>query len=164
MGFDVMLIYLTGVVFGAMTGLLLSPDKMTVGASGGDYALIFAYMANLIINWDSMVKTKPWKWARLLFLAWFVAMDIWNFVSNNNESTSVGGHLGGAIVGLTLGLFVLENFYVQPAERYISWIALGLFVAFTIFSVGWQIFAPQLKEQDKQLPPCSYFGRCTSNC
>ena len=62
---DVIFIYFGGVVLGACTGLLLSPDKMTVGASGGDYALVFAYLANLIVNWDSMVSGKIWKWARL---------------------------------------------------------------------------------------------------
>ena len=57
---------------------------MLVGASGGDYALIFAYLANLIINWDSMISCKsvqdpnksfcgkiPWKVLRLIFLRKF---------------------------------------------------------------------------------------------
>ena len=34
-----MALYFGGVIAGSMTGLLISPCKMTVGASGGDYAL-----------------------------------------------------------------------------------------------------------------------------
>ena len=67
-----MTLYFGGVVAGAMMGLLFSPDKMTVGASGGDYALIFAYLANLILNWDSMISRKPWKWARLAFIGIYI--------------------------------------------------------------------------------------------
>ena len=131
---DVIFIYLGGVVLGACTGLVLSPDKMTVGASGGDYALVFAYLANLIVNWDSMVGRRVWKWARLAFLVWFISMDIYNFVANKLASVSIGGHLGGAIVGLTLGLYILENFYEShPVEKYISYGGLVLFIVFVIF-------------------------------
>jgi len=161
---DVIFIYCGGVVLGACTGLVLSPDKMTVGASGGDYALVFAYLANLIVNWDSMVGKTVWKWARLAFLVWFISMDIYNFVANKLNSVSIGGHLGGAIVGLTLGLYILENFYEShPVEKYISYGGLFMFIVFVIFSVCWQIFSPTLKENDSTLPPCRYFGHCLAN-
>merc|ERR1711953_323736 len=153
----VMGVYFSGVLAGSMTGLALSPDKMTVGASGGDYALVFAYLANLIINWDSMVSSKPWKWCRLAFLCGFIGLDIWSFVSSTENKVSVGGHLGGAIVGLTLGLFVLENFYTQDHEKIISRIALGIFIAFMVGSIIFQVLYPAFKANDAKGPPCSHF-------
>ena len=60
-------------------------------------------------------------------------MDIYNFIAHKMNSVSVGGHLGGAVVGLTLGLFILENFYEQKAEKYVSYGGLALFIAFCIF-------------------------------
>jgi len=159
-------LYFGGVVGGAMMGLAFSPEKMTVGASGGDYALIFAYLANLILNWDSMISRKPWKWARLAFIVWFIAMDIWNFVANKTGDVSIGGHIGGAIVGLTLGLFIMENFFVSRCDNVFKYIGLACFIIFIIFNICWQIFNPKLRAQDELGPPCGYFsscGNCTSN-
>ena len=62
-------IYFSGVIAGSMLASIFDGSKMLVGASGGDYALVFAFLANLIINWDSMIKNKPWKWLRLGFLS-----------------------------------------------------------------------------------------------
>ena len=65
-----MAIYFIGVIAGSLTATVVDPSKMLVGASGGDYALVFAFLANLILNWDSMTG-KPWKWIRLAFLRKF---------------------------------------------------------------------------------------------
>ena len=53
-------------------------------------------------------------------------MDVWNFVRNQTGNSSVGGHLGGAITGLTLGLFIMENFYEQRFEVAFSYVGLGI--------------------------------------
>lgn len=86
----VALIYSIGVIAGSLTASVMEPGKLLVGASGGDYALVFAFMANLIINWDTMVDCPcicvggtmpttsgkvPWKILRLTFLG-MVLIDI----------------------------------------------------------------------------------------
>ena len=60
-------------------------------------------------------------------------MDIWNFVANKNDTVSVGGHIGGAIVGVTLGVYILENFYEQKFEKIISYIGLGFWYYCLLF-------------------------------
>ena len=54
-------------------------------------------------------------------------MDIWNFVANKTEDVSVGGHIGGAVVGLTLGLFIMENFFVSRCDNILKYVGLGKF-------------------------------------
>ena len=54
-------------------------------------------------------------------------MDIWNFVANKTGDVSIGGHIGGAIVGLTLGLFIMENFFVSRCDNVFKYIGLGKF-------------------------------------
>ena len=54
-------------------------------------------------------------------------MDVWNFVANKTEDVSVGGHIGGAIVGLTLGLFIMENFFVSRCDNVMKYLGLGKF-------------------------------------
>ena len=76
---------------------------------------------------------KIYEYSIKAFLVWFIGMDIYNFVAHKMSSVSVGGHLGGAVVGLTLGLYILENFYEQKAEKYVSYVGLALFIAFCIF-------------------------------
>ena len=76
---------------------------------------------------------KTYEYSTKAFLVWFIGMDIYNFVAHKMSSVSVGGHLGGAVVGLTLGLYILENFYEQKAEKYVSYVGLALFIAFCIF-------------------------------
>ena len=52
-------------------------------------------------------------------------MDIWNFVANKTGDVSVGGHIGGAVVGLTLGLFIMENFFVSRFDNIMKYVGLG---------------------------------------
>lgn len=160
----VMLIYFTGVLGGSLCASVFTPEKMLVGASGGDYALVFAFLANLVLNWDSMVSDKPWKWVRLVFLILFIGADvasgIYRHVKSHGTNTSMGAHLGGAITGLTVGLFVLTNFNVKPWERICKYVGLGLFIAAAIFAIFWNAFAPVYKTFDDATPPYEYFGDC----
>ena len=62
----VLAIFVIGATSGGLMTGIMSPDKLVIGASGGDYALVFAYLGNLFLNWDSMKGL--WKWLRLAFL------------------------------------------------------------------------------------------------
>jgi len=161
----VMLIYFIGVLAGSLTASVFEPSKMLVGASGGDYALVFAFLANLIINWDSMGGGKPWKWVRLGFLVMFIGGDlgagIYRAIKSHGTNTSIGAHLGGAIVGLTLGLAILHNFQVKKWEGVCKWIGVAIFIVAALFAIFWNAFWPAFAHWDNMEPPCSYFSECT---
>uniref|UniRef100_T1H316 Peptidase S54 rhomboid domain-containing protein n=1 Tax=Megaselia scalaris TaxID=36166 RepID=T1H316_MEGSC len=55
-------------------------------------------------------------------------------------SVSYVAHLTGAFAGLTIGLLVLKNFEQKLHEQLLWWIALGIYAAFTIFAVTFNIF------------------------
>ena len=48
------LLYILGVITGSLTALVVTPNTMLVGASGGDFCLIAAVIANVVLNCDSM--------------------------------------------------------------------------------------------------------------
>ena len=41
-------------ITGSLTALVVTPNTMLVGASGGDFCLIAAVIANVVLNCDSM--------------------------------------------------------------------------------------------------------------
>ena len=49
------------------------------------------------------------------------------------------GHLCGALAGLTLGLFVLDNRRARAWERVVQWAALATFLAFISFGIVWNV-------------------------
>ena len=61
-------IYITGVIIGGCTDLLITPNIPLVGASGGVWALIMAYTANIFLNFDIMSR-----WGKLVRIAVIVA-------------------------------------------------------------------------------------------
>ena len=75
----VALIYPFGVITGGLFALPASPFTFLVGASGGDYALIAACVANLMLNWDSM-DNKLTKYGRLSLIIGWACMDIGLFI------------------------------------------------------------------------------------
>ena len=56
-----------------------------------------------------------------------------------DNRTGFMGHLCGALAGLTVGLFLLDNRRVRAWEPVIQWLALIIFIAGIVFSVVWNI-------------------------
>ena len=53
------------------------------------------------------------------------------------------GHLCGALAGLLVGLFILDNRRVDSWEPAVQWISFALYCAFIIFAIVWNFFANQ---------------------
>ena len=63
-------------------------------------------------------------------------------------------HLTGALAGLTIGLLVLKNFEHRSYENLIWWMALGVYSAFTIFAIVFNLIntvTAQLMEEQGEV-------------
>ena len=50
------------------------------------------------------------------------------------------GHLCGALGGLLVGIFILDNRRVSSWEPIVQWISFALYCAFIIFAVLWNVW------------------------
>lgn len=89
------------------------------GASSGVYGVMSALGAHLALNWSEIALR--WFW----LLGGLVALVVDVTVSYRERESNVAyeGHLGGAVMGLLLGLAVLRNVCVRPFERLVVTVA-----------------------------------------
>ncbi|CAL4122434.1 unnamed protein product, partial [Meganyctiphanes norvegica] len=125
----VMLVYFAGVAAGSLATSVTSPSTYLAGASGGVYAIVYAYIGNLILNWSEMFLP----WIQVIVLAVLMSFDvgfaIWDtYFAEQVSSTGHMAHLGGALAGILVGVNVLRNLKREPWERYCWWIAFVIFV------------------------------------
>ncbi|CAD7082036.1 unnamed protein product [Hermetia illucens] len=131
-------IYLAGVFAGSLGTSVVDAEVYLVGASGGVYALLAAHLANILLNFGEM-KYGVLKLASILI---FASCDFGYAIYSrhvaepiNAPSVSYVAHITGALAGLTIGLLVLKNFDHRPQKFLLWWSALGIYAAFTIFAI-----------------------------
>lgn len=131
----VFIVYMGGVLGGALGNSIADPHSYFAGASGGCYALIFAHLSNLIMNWGEMKGPC----FQLLTLLTFTTVDFGTAVYERHFKviglayrTSYGGHMAGAISGLLLGLVFLRNFRVHRWEKIVSRLAIISYLALVV--------------------------------
>ena len=107
-----------GVLMGSLFSSIVNVKTFLLGASGGDYCLIFAQLANCIMNWDDMtwfgwlVRLIP-----VVTYAWYdISQTLARFAAGETSTVSWSAHLGGAVAGLTFGICMLKNFRRMPWE------------------------------------------------
>ena len=118
---QVLTVYMSGVAAGSLGTSLTDSSTYLAGASGGVYALIAAHLATMTLNWrednnlriKKVVRKPLTKIIRLVFILLLTAHDVCfavyvRFYDPDNR-TGFMGHLCGALAGLTVGLFVLDN-------------------------------------------------------
>nr|XP_002130870.1 rhomboid-related protein 2 [Ciona intestinalis] len=145
-GLRVGAIYLTGVIGGSLASSIFDPYTPLVGASGGVYSLFTAQLANVVLNGDVMHKLSSL--LRTIFVVFILCADFGYSIYRRFETTASGtkvsfvAHVAGAIAGLTMGLMVLHNFKKSLRDKIVFWIAVGVFSAFMLFAIFWNIFWP----------------------
>ncbi|CBY14624.1 unnamed protein product [Oikopleura dioica] len=137
-------IYTLGVVTGGILALVVTPCQSLVGASGGCYALMAAFIANGIMNMDVMDTIV--KLLHFLPVSIFLLVDVgYTFYMENTNSgyrVSWAAHLGGVVAGLLAGICILKNFEKSSNEKILKWASivgfsiLFLAIAVYLFVIG----------------------------
>jgi len=120
----ILLLYVLGGLAGTCCVSMFDEKTNVVGASAGCYALVGAHVANIINYWSIM----PYAWFRTLFFGLLFVADVgiaaYQKYHGQETSVSYSAHMGGALLGLALGTYVLdeiehhENIYWRYFKNY----------------------------------------------
>ncbi|XP_056643141.1 rhomboid-related protein 3-like [Diorhabda sublineata] len=122
----VIVIYLAGAVGGALLTSVFERSTIFLGGSGGDFALYTAHISVVLMNWREMSHPA----VHLMIFAILVIMDIINVYIKMIRNVCYLCHVGGAVVGLLLGIDIIRNINLTKKENimwYISCVTLCLF-------------------------------------
>jgi len=137
----VALVFVSGVILGSM-GSGVSEKTLIEGSSAGTYALISAHMGSLILNWKEDGEPQMMKKIRnmkalfvLLFFIGDLLLTIYNTtLRSQDKPISRAGHAFGALAGLLLGLYILDN--RKPENWESKWLKP---VTMALFNITWII-------------------------
>lgn len=135
----VALVYTLGLLSGSLAQAVIKPGTFLAGASGGVYALASSHIASLLVNWrdDSLILrqrirdkkvTSPVfgkiiRLGRVLVVMGILGVDLitglTSYITGEENHTSYIAHGSGSIMGLLVGLVILENRRVQSWERWL---------------------------------------------
>ncbi|XP_078506923.1 rhomboid-related protein 3 [Lissotriton helveticus] len=151
------IIYLAGVLAGSLAVSVADMTAPVVGSSGGVYALISAHLANIVMNWSGMkCQFKLLRMAAaLICMSFEFGRAVWlRFHPSAYPPCpypSFVAHLGGVLVGITLGVVILRNYEQRLQDQSIWWIFSSSYIFFILFAIFWNVFAYSLL--DLKLPP-----------
>ena len=170
-------VYLSGVLAGSLGTSLSDPYTYIAGASGGCYALIAAHLATMALNWheDSAVRIqkvvhKPLtRIIRLIFIITLTLHDIGfaiyvRYFTDGGNRTGFMGHFCGALAGLLVGIFILDNRRVRSWEPIVQWVSIALFILFIGFAIIWNIFGNQWAPGFFPAPDYRLYDDESGNC
>lgn len=118
------LLYLSALIGGSAGALLLSPDALTGGASGAVFGLMAAAAVGLQQRGVNPLRTGIGATLVLNLLITFAIPGI-----------SIGGHLGGAIVGAGVGYAMLEPRWNRTTP-WAGWAAPAIAIIFSVALVA----------------------------
>lgn len=133
----VLIIYLAGVGTGALLHSIFTPGAYLAGASGGVYAIEYAHLGNLFLNWSEMEAN----WIQLIVMLLIISLDLgyafWDtYLASTPSNTGHMAHFGGALAGVLVGVLILRNLRVEKWERIFQWVSLVVFVVVILVCVG----------------------------
>lgn len=135
-----------GVLGGALVCTVADSYDSVVGSSGGVYALFGAHVANVIKDWDRLKNGFLNRRARIAGLFVILITDLVSWYLTRAHNVSYSAHVGGAGVGLILGVLILRrrkvrrmSALVKKCKRPIFLLCLILLTVFLSFSITWYI-------------------------
>lgn len=142
-GFEVGMVYLSGVLAGSLASSIFDPLSALVGASGGVYALMGGYFMNAVVNFREMLPLLGV--FRILAIVLIVGTDFGfafyrRFVSDEaGLKVSFVAHFGG-IVGMTVGYVFFSAYNSKLLHDPRFWLCIVGYIAFVIFAALFNIF------------------------
>ena len=102
-----------------------SPNTLVRGMSGAIYAIMFAQVSLLALNWKEM----PGRWGRLFIIGVLGGVDIVGFMLWRSERTSYAAHCFGALAGICVALVLGKNVRLRKWEISMTWAGCGGYAA-----------------------------------
>ncbi|XP_063698403.1 uncharacterized protein LOC134829305 isoform X2 [Culicoides brevitarsis] len=143
-------IYIAGVLAGSLGTSVFDPEVYLVGSSGGVYSLLAAHLANVLLNFHNMQYGIIRLFAIIVCASCDVGFAIYSRYALDVlavPSVSYVAHLTGAFAGLTIGLLVLKNFDQKLKDQMLWWVALGVYAAFTVFCILFNLFNTEIAQK-----------------
>nr|XP_004551070.2 rhomboid-related protein 2 [Maylandia zebra] len=143
-GFEVGMVYLSGVLAGSLASSIFDPLSALVGASGGVYALLGGYFMNAVVNFREMIPLLGV--FRILFIVVFVGLDFGfafyrRFVKyEDGLQVSFVAHFGGIVAGMTVGYVFFSAYNEKLLKDPRFWICIVGYTIFVLFAVFFNIF------------------------
>lgn len=139
----VTMVYFFGVIAGSLATSVTDPWTRLAGASGGVYALLTAHIASVIMNWGQM----QFPIIQLFIFGIIITVDLGTaiydrYFLNIENNVGVMAHVGGAVAGLLVGIYILKNLKQTTFEKYLWWVALVLFIILMVTAIFLNIFMP----------------------
>eukprot|EP00615_Pteridomonas_danica_P016767 CAMPEP_0114378790 /NCGR_PEP_ID=MMETSP0102-20121206/1847_1 /TAXON_ID=38822 ORGANISM="Pteridomonas danica, Strain PT" /NCGR_SAMPLE_ID=MMETSP0102 /ASSEMBLY_ACC=CAM_ASM_000212 /LENGTH=756 /DNA_ID=CAMNT_0001533715 /DNA_START=22 /DNA_END=2289 /DNA_ORIENTATION=- len=104
------MLYEMGVIAGVLCFVSIGGGHgQLLGSSGGVYSIIGMHLAEILINWDLDSKGIMNHWTRLVILATFIGIDLVIYNFTQSDVTSFTAHGGGMVMGIVLGIVLLDN-------------------------------------------------------
>lgn len=143
-GFEVGMVYLSGVLAGSLASSIFDPLSALVGASGGVYALLGGYFMNAVVNFREMIPLLGV--FRILFIVVFVGLDFGfafyrRFLKHEDGlQVSFVAHFGGIVAGMTVGYVFFSAYNAKLLKDPRFWICIVGYTIFVLFAVFFNIF------------------------
>jgi len=136
---NLLFIYLASVFCGGLLSMAMSPDRPSLGASGGDFGLI---AAAVIFGWKygELIPAAARKYYGWAILAYLVAALLSGIRSPGVDNW---GHLGGLLGGAVM-ITLLHPQALGRYEVHNRWIRRGFLAVVLLLGSGMALFGPHL--------------------
>ncbi|KAL2084753.1 hypothetical protein ACEWY4_020271 [Coilia grayii] len=143
-GFEVGMVYLSGVLAGSLASSIFDPLSALVGASGGVYALIGGYFMNAIVNYREMIPLLGI--FRIVMILLIVGTDVAFALYRRFLSDDVGmkvsfvAHIAGGVAGMTIGYVFFSCYDKKLLKDPRFWLCIVGYIVFLVFAILFNIF------------------------
>lgn len=127
-------LFLFSVLTGSLAVVWFAPEHVTLGASGGIFGLLGAFMVIALRYWRDFPKE-----VRQELFGWLPQVLLINVVISFMPGISLAGHAGGLAGGALLGLLILRSPVRRNPLPAWAWPALAVLLAGTAALAWWMI-------------------------